>query len=168
MCFWKEESGYWHWPSIYAHAWVAVVGVLCLAGRWLSRLNHLLVSWSPREQVQGPRCECAQFTIENTIAHNCVLSYAAHCMSWCGSQIWRWHWIGMLVAWGYHGSPLVVFNQTLHNVGYGAWPIVRIGGVQLKNLRVRCLCLSWHLRSCNTVCSREGSEQCVVSLLWSV
>ena len=37
--------------------------------------------------------------------------------------------------------------------------------VQLKNLRVRCLCLSWHLRSCNTLCSREGSEQCVVSLL---
>ena len=61
--------------------------------------------------------------------------------------------------------PRRVQSNTAQCREYGAWPIVRIGGVQLKNLRVRCLCLSWHLRSCNTLCSREGSEQCVVSLL---
>ena len=133
-----------------------------------------IATQSPPGQLKskgtGPRSKMWMCTVHNW-EHHCAQLCSqlwAHCMSWCGSQIWRWHWIGMLVAWGYHGSPLVVFNQTLHNVGCGAWPIVRIGGVQLKNLRVRCLCLSWHLRSCNTLCSREGSEQCVVSLLWSV
>ena len=38
----------------YSSEWVAVVGSVCLAGRWLSRLNHLLlVTSTPSEQVQA-------------------------------------------------------------------------------------------------------------------
>ena len=113
----KENTGPDACPPF---AWVAEVGLLCLAGFWLSQLNHLMVSRSPREQVQASRCEFTQFNIAHSVSS--VRSYA-HCKSQSGSQIWRWHWIAMLVAWGYHGSPLLMFNQTLYNAEYGARPL---------------------------------------------
>ena len=89
-------------------------------GRWLSQLNHLLVSWSPND---ANLCKPQYLAVQSLHTVSCaqcndahIVPQCTHCMSWWGSQILRWHWIAMLVAWGYRGSPVLVFNQTLHNV----------------------------------------------------
>ena len=89
-------------------------------GRWLSQLNHLLVSWSPND---ANSCKPQYLAVQSLHTVSCaqcndahIVPQCTHCKCWWGSQILRWHWIAMLVAWGYRGSPVLVFNQTLHNV----------------------------------------------------
>ena len=89
-------------------------------GRWLSQLNHLLVSWSPND---ANSCKPQYLAVQSLHTVSCaqcndahIVPQCTHCKCWWGSQILRWHWIAILVAWGYRGSPVLVFNQTLHNV----------------------------------------------------